>query len=106
MKNLKYNTITIQERAAQSLLVGILVLAAIYCVLLISIIFSVIEQKKNNVASIDITSQLTSIENKYASQIALLDDTKMASLNYKHITSTSFAVRKDNVASYTFLYER
>lgn len=106
MKYLKHSQVTIQERTAQSLLFAILILASIYCVLLISIIFSVIEQKKNNVTSRTLSSQLTTIENKYSSQIALLDDAKISSLNYKHITSTSFAVRKDNVASYTFLYER
>lgn len=106
MKYLKHSTASIQERTAQSLLLAILVLASIYCVLLISIIFSVIEQKKNNVANVAMASQLTTTENKYASQVALLDDAKISNLNYKHITSTSFAVRKDNVASYTFLYER
>lgn len=106
MKNLKYNTTTIQERTAQSLLLMVILLALVYCGLLISIVFSVIEQKKNNISSVAISSKLTTIENKYSSQIALLNDSKISSLNYKHITSTSFAVRKDNVASYTFLYER
>lgn len=105
MKYIKHNTTSIQEMTAHSLLLAILVLAAIYCALLISIIFSVIEQKKNNIASTDLSSKLTSIENKYSTQIATLNEVKISNLNYKHINSTSFAVRKDNVASYTFLYE-
>lgn len=105
MKKLHYNTIDIQEKSVKLLLAIIFVLVAVYCSLLISVVFSVIEQKQNNIASINISSNLTTLENKYASKIATFDYLSVSKLDFVHINSTSFAVRKDKVASYSFLYE-
>lgn len=81
------------------------VLAIIYCVVLLSLIFSVIEKKQNALASRDLTSTLSALESKYANTVASISDSALVANNYRRVDGT-FAVRKDAIASYTVLYAR
>ncbi len=82
------------------------VLALVYCVVLLSLVFSVIERKQNTIASRDLTSQLSALEANYANELASINDTVLVANNYTRVDSTTFAVRKDAIASYTVLYAR
>jgi hypothetical protein len=84
----------------------LIVLALVYCVVLLSLVFSVIERKQNALASRDLTSSLAALESKYANSIASINDAMLIVNNYKRIDGATFAVRKDPIASYTVLYAR
>jgi hypothetical protein len=80
------------------------VLALVYCVVLLSLVFSVIERKQNTLATRDLTSQLSALEANYANQLASINDSMLAAHQYTRVDGATFAVRKDAIASYTVLY--
>lgn len=84
----------------------LVLLALVYCIVLLSLVFSVIERKQNTIAVKDLTSKLSSLEASYANKVASINDTTLAENNFKRVDNTSFAVRKDPIASYTVLYAR
>lgn len=84
----------------------LIVLALVYCIVLLSLVFSVIERKQNTLASRELTSQLSALEARYANSVASINDSMLAEHNYKRVDGTTFAVRKDPIASYTVLYAR
>jgi hypothetical protein len=102
----RYQSITLFERSVHAMFGTLGLLALVYCVVLLSLIFSVIERKQNALASRDLTSTLSMLEAKYANSVASISDTTLALNNYKRIDGATFAVRKDPIASYTVLYAR
>jgi hypothetical protein len=105
MKN-RYQTLTLFERAVHSMFGLLVVLALAYCVVLLSLVFSVIERKQNSVASRELTSTLSILEGKYANTVSSINDHVLIAGGYERVDSTTFAVRKDAIASYTVLYAR
>lgn len=105
MKN-RYQTISLFERTVHSMFGLLVVLALVYCVVLLSLVFSVIEKKQNSVASRDLTSTLSSLEGKYANTVSSINDQVLITNNYERVDNATFAVRKDAIASYTVLYAR
>jgi hypothetical protein len=105
MKKLKLNSISLQEKTIHAMILLFITLVIIYCAILISIVFSVIERKQNMISSVNLSSQLSSVENKYSDEIASIDNNFLVAHNFTHFESTTFAIRKDNIASYAFLYE-
>lgn len=101
-----YRLITLYERTVHTMFGTLLVLALMYCVVLLSLVFSVIERKQNTLASRELTSQLSTLETAYANRVAAINETTLIANNYTRIDSTTFAVRKDPIASYTVLYAR
>lgn len=81
-----------------------IVLSIAYCVILLSLVFSVIERKQNNLAIKDLISQISILETNYANKITSINDSVLQSNNYVRVNNTTFAVRKDEIASYTVLY--
>ena len=81
-------------------------LALVYCVVLLSIVFSVIERKQNALAVRDLTSTLSALEVSYANQVSSINDNVLLEHHYTRVDGTTFAVRKDAIASYTVLYAR
>jgi hypothetical protein len=104
--NLNFKSVTLYERTVHTMLGTLSVLMLLYCVVLLSLVFSVIERKQNTIASRDLTSQLSVLETKYANKISSIDDSTLASNKYTRVDNTTFAVRKDAIASYTVLYAR
>ena len=102
----QHQQLTLIERTIQMMFGTLLVLALVYCVVLLSLVFSVIERKQNTLASRELTSNLTTLEAAYANTIAAISDTVLLENNYTHVDSATFAVRKDPIASYTVLYAR
>lgn len=102
----KYQSITLYERTVHAMFGTLSVLAIIYCVVLLSLIFSVIERKQNTIASRDLVSQLSALEANYANQLTSINESTLAAHYYTRVDGTSFAVRKDAIASYTVLYAR
>jgi hypothetical protein len=102
----RFQSITIFERTVHTMFGSLVILALIYCVVLLSLIFSVIERKQNALASRDLTSTLSALESKYANTVASIDDTTLKTHEYARVDGTTFAVRKDAIASYTVLYAR
>ncbi|MBP6949260.1 MAG: hypothetical protein KBB50_04310 [Candidatus Pacebacteria bacterium] len=102
----KYQSITLYERTVHAMFGTLSVLALVYCVVLLSLVFSVIERKQNTIASRDLTSQLSALEANYANQLASINESKLAQHQFTRIDGTTFAVRKDAIASYTVLYAR
>jgi hypothetical protein len=82
------------------------ILALIYVAVLLSIIFSVIERKQNAIAIRDTTSLLSQLEGEYANKVSSITETEIIERNFVRIDNTTFAVRKDDIASYTVLYAR
>jgi hypothetical protein len=80
------------------------VLALIYCVVLLSLVFSVIERKQNTIAGRDLTSTLSALEAQYANEVASINENTLAANDYTRVDGTTFAIRKDAIASYTVLY--
>lgn len=88
------------------MLVTMAVCAVVYCAVLLSIVFSVIERKQNTLAIRDANSTLSSLEAQYANAVASIDDAVLAQNKYVRIQGATFAVRKDAIASYSVLYAR
>ncbi|MFA5131981.1 MAG: hypothetical protein WC444_01485 [Candidatus Paceibacterota bacterium] len=99
-----YQSLTLYQRTVHTMFGTLLVLALAYCVILLSLVFSVIERKQNTIASRDLTSEMSALETTYANRVASINESTLASNNYTRIDSTTFAVRKDAIASYTVLY--
>lgn len=102
----RYHSLTLFERTVHTMFGTLLLLAVVYCIVLLSLVFSVIERKQNALASRDLTSELSSLEMKYANTVASINDSTLAQNNFKRVDGTTFAVRKDPIASYTVLYAR
>lgn len=101
---LKYHSADFFKRTVHTMLFSLVILALCYCVVLLSLVFSVIERKQNILASRDLTSQLSSLEMQYANKVASIDESVLVANNYTRVDGTTFAVRKDAIASYTLLY--
>ncbi len=94
----------LQQRIVNSMLATMLVLAVVYCVILLSLVFSVIERKQNLVAIKDLSSQVSALETRYANEVANINDTTLLAHNFSRIENTTFTVRKDQIASFSLLY--
>jgi hypothetical protein len=92
------------ERAVHTMFGTLCVLALIYCVVLLSLVFSVIERKQNTIAGRDLTSTLSALEAQYANEVASINENTLAANDYTRVDGTTFAIRKDAIASYTVLY--
>ncbi len=104
--NLHYKSPTFFERAVHTMAGTLCVFALMYCAVLLSLVFSVIERKQNTIASRDLSSSLSSLETKYANIVASISENDLASNNFTRVDGATFAVRKDDIASYTVLYAR
>jgi hypothetical protein len=102
--NLQYKTTTFYERAVHTMLGTLCVLALIYCAVLLSLVFSVIQRKQNVIATRDLSSELSSLETKYANIVSSITENDLARNDFTRVDGATFAVRKDDIASYTVLY--
>lgn len=100
----KYQLTTLYERTVHAMFGTLCMLALLYCVILLSLVFSVIERKQNTIAGRDLTSQLSALEANYANQLASINESTLTMHQYTRVDGTTFAVRKDAIASYTVLY--
>lgn len=98
------HTTTLYERVVHTMLGTLCVLALIYCAIILSLIFSVIERKQNTLASRDLSSTLSTLETKYANIVSSITEKDLSDRDFTRVDSASFAVRKDDIASYTVLY--
>ena len=105
MKNTFYKATNLQERIVNSMILTVLVLVLIYCVVLLSLVFSVIERKQALASTKDLVSQLSTVEMQYSNEITKINDTVLAAKNFVRVDGTTLTVRKDPIASYTVLYE-
>jgi hypothetical protein len=101
---IQYASINFYERAVHAMLGTLSLLALIYCAILLSLVFSVIERKENGVASRDLSSTLSSLEMKYATTVASITENDLLKANFTRVDNATFAIRKDDIASYTVLY--
>jgi hypothetical protein len=104
--NFQYKTTTLYEKAVHGMFAMLALLAVVYCVILLSLVFSVIERKQNVIASRDLSSQLSSLETRYANVVASINEKDLIQNGFSRVDGASFAVRKDEIASYTVLYAR
>ncbi len=102
--NIHYKSSTFFERAIHTMAGTLCVFALVYCVVLLSLVFSVIERKQNTIASRDLSSSLSSLETRYATIVSSISENDLANNNFTRVDSATFAVRKDDIASYTVLY--
>lgn len=93
-------------KIVHTMLATLAALAVVYCIVLLSLVFSVIERKQNMLAAKDLSSQLSALETRYANEIAQIDDTVLRKHNFARIDNATFAVRKDPIASFSVLYTR
>jgi hypothetical protein len=104
--NVQYSTKNFYERAVHTMLGTLCVLALIYCGIILSLIFSVIERKQNTLASRDLSSRLSALETTYANEVSSITENDLIQKGFVRFDGTTFAVRKDDIASYTVLYAR
>ena len=104
--NLQYKKATLYERAVHGMLATLCVLAVVYCFIILSLVFSVIERKQNTIASRDLSSELSTLEAKYANTVSSITEIDLEKNNFTRVDGATFAVRKDDIASYTVLYAR
>lgn len=104
--NLQYKTTTLNERIVHTMFGTLCILALLYCAVLLSLVFSVIDRKQNTIAIRDLSSQLSTLEAKYANIVSSISEKDLADNHFTRIEGATFAVRKDAIASYTVLYAR
>lgn len=92
------------QRMINTMFATLLILAVVYCIILLSLVFSVIERKQNLLAVKDLSSQVSALETRYANEVSNINDTVLAERNFSRIENTTFAVRKDPIASFSILY--
>lgn len=100
----RYQLTTLYERSVHAMVGTLCMLSLVYCIVLLSLVFSVIERKQNVLASRDLTSQLSALEASYANKIAAINETTLVKENYTRVDGATLTVRKDAIASYTVLY--
>jgi predicted PurR-regulated permease PerM len=105
MKHTFYKATNLQERIVNSMILTVCVLALVYCCILLSLVFSVIERKQALAETKDLVSTLSSVESQYSNEITKINDTVLASKNFARVEGTTLTVRKDPIASYTVLYD-
>jgi hypothetical protein len=96
----------IYEKIVHSMVVTLIVLAFAYCIILLSLVFSVIERKQNLLAVKDLSSEVSALETHYANEVARIDDTVLKEHSFVHIDNATFAIRKDPIASFSVLYTK
>ncbi len=96
----------INERIVHTMAGTLSILALVYIAVLLSLIFSVIERKQNVIAIKDSASLLSQLEGEYANTVSSITEAQLAASNFVRIDNATFAVRKDDIASYTVLYAR
>jgi hypothetical protein len=96
----------ILHKTVHTMLFTLLFSALCYCAILFSLVFSVIERKQNTISSRDLASELSTLEMQYGSKVSAINDTTLIANNYVRVDGTTFAVRKDAIATYTLLYAR
>lgn len=104
--NNHYKTINLTKKTVHVLLLTLCIGALLYCFVLLSVIFSVIERKQNMLSIRDLSSELSSLEIRYSNEISSINDTRLADMSFKKVNNSNFAVRKTDIASYTVLYAR
>ena len=102
----RYLSTTLYERAVHTMIGTLCMLALVYCVIILSLVFSVIERKQNTLASRDLSTELSMLEMKYANSVSSISENDLTSRDFVRVDSATFAVRKDDIASYTVLYAR
>ena len=102
--NLEYKSRTLYERAVHTMVGTLCVLALVYCAIILSLVFSVIERKQSNLASRDLSSELSALETKYANIVSSITENDLVAKDFTRVDNATFAVRKDDIASYTVLY--
>lgn len=103
---MQYKTSTLYERAVHTMLGTLCILALVYCAIILSLVFSVIERKQNTIASRDLSSELSALETKYANIVSSITENDLVRKDFTRVDGATFAVRKDDIASYTVLYAR
>lgn len=106
MNHLRNTTHIFIEKLVHAMLATLFILAILYCIILLSLVFSVIERKQNILATKDLSSEVSALETRYANHVAGINDAMLATHNFTHIENTTFAVRKDPIASFSILYAR
>jgi K+-transporting ATPase A subunit len=104
--NLPYTIKNFYEKAVHGMLAVLIVLALVYCAILLSLVFSVIEKKQNTLASRDLSSELSTLEMTYGNIVSSISEKDLDSNGFTRVDGATFAVRKDDIASYTVLYAR
>lgn len=104
--NSHYTTKSLYERAVHTMIGTLCVFALVYCAIILSLVFSVIERKQNTIAARDLSSELSSLEMKYANIVSSISENDLIDNDFTRVDGATFAVRKDDIASYTVLYAR
>lgn len=103
---LPYHHIFSNKGIVQGLFAVLCILAVVYSIILLSLVFSVIERKQDALSIRDLTSQFSVYEAKYANAVSAINDATLKERGFTRIDTTTFAVRKADIASYTVLYAR
>lgn len=103
---MKFENTTLYERAVHTMIGTLCVLALVYCAVILSLVFSVIERKQNTLTSRDLSSELSSLEATYANVVSSINENDLLKKDFTRVDGATFAVRKDDIASYTVLYAR
>lgn len=102
--NLRYTTQELYAKGVHIMATLLAVLSCVYVAVLLSLVFSVIERKENISQTKDLASDLSALQAQYANVVSSITDNDLVSYGFSRVDGTTFAVRKDAIASYTVLY--
>ncbi|MEZ0209199.1 MAG: hypothetical protein ACAH17_03440, partial [Candidatus Paceibacterota bacterium] len=74
----RYQSLNLIQRTVHTMFGFLVVLALMYCAVLLSLVFSVITEKQNILATRDLTSSLSILEAKYANTVASISDSTLS----------------------------
>lgn len=82
------------------------VLLAVYLGILLSLVFTAIDKKQSILAVKELSTTLSTKEYNYSEAVLAISESSLKDFGFQKITSSTFAVRKDPIATFTLLYER
>ena len=81
-------------------------LLVVYLSVLLSLVFTAIDKKQADLAIKQLSTTLSTKEYDYSEAIVAINESSLTTFGFQKITSSTFAVRKDPIATLTLLYER
>lgn len=106
MNTLTLKNLTREEIAVRFLISTLCILLVVYSFVLLSLIFSAIDKKETGIQVNKLSTLLSTREHDYTEAVMAINESSLKDFGFQKITSSTFAVRKDPVATFTVLYER
>ncbi len=95
-----------KESVTKGLVLILLILVVCYSVTLLSLTGNAISLKKLSLQIKKTSVQIVKTEKAYTTLISLIDTSYVKNENFNVVSNSSFVVKKDDIATFSVLYER